>query len=266
MFSRVSHRLFDLAIVIGLVSAVLTVGLTSVHAAPDYYLEAILDTPTCATGPITMTALETARINLPVGGVIIDTAVVNGKILFGPRTEVRKTAISGIFRFGPLQTNVAWPVTLTYTLDVFVNGLHLSHSVSTISCSAVGIPSVSNNFVDLSRTNSGANVHFFAPGDARVDPRPGDRLVIYCDQKDRVVVYGIDDTQTEDKQGFLLAVFNAGDVQAGGIDGLTENLGENGTLSISLNRGWYWVAWNGGKFGATGKDIWVKNFSENACS
>jgi hypothetical protein len=117
-------------------------------------------------------------------------------------------------------------------------------------------------------TSSGGleGTQFFNPGDARMDPRPGDRIAVYCNQKNQVVVYGINDGESADRSGFLLAVFKVNDVRAAGDNGMTKNLGENGTVSISLMKGWYWVSWNGGKFGATGTDTFTKNFSETACN
>ncbi len=103
---------------------------------------------------------------------------------------------------------------------------------------------------------------FFNPGDDRVDPRPGDRLAVYCNQRNKIVVYGIADNLPQEKSGIPLATFSYKAVKAAGKRGLTRYVGTLGSVSISLNKGWFWVAWNGGKYRATGKDIFVKNFED----
>lgn len=107
---------------------------------------------------------------------------------------------------------------------------------------------------------------WFAPGDDRVDPRPGDRLSVYCDVKDKIDVWGIDHTQNDTEKGFRLTTFSYKEVKAAGDNGITKNLGKYGSVSISLKKGWFWVAWNGGPFGANGRGIWVKNFPETMCT
>jgi hypothetical protein len=107
-------------------------------------------------------------------------------------------------------------------------------------------------------------VKWFNPDDDRVQPLPGDRLAVWCNQPDKIVVYGIASDQPGDKSGFFLTVFSYKEVVAAGDKGLTKHLGSNGSVSISLMKGWFWIAWNGGKYNATGQGIFVKNFEDAA--
>jgi hypothetical protein len=112
----------------------------------------------------------------------------------------------------------------------------------------------------------GAGVSFFNPQDGRVDPRPGDRIAVYCNNPnpDRIVVYGIADDVPGPRNGFLLVVFSYKAILAAGDKGVTLSAGENGTVSASLMKGWFWIAWNGGKYRATGQGDFKKNFESVA--
>ncbi|MCC7206598.1 MAG: hypothetical protein IT323_04790 [Anaerolineae bacterium] len=92
---------------------------------------------------------------------------------------------------------------------------------------------------------------FFNPGDGRVDPRPGDRLAIYCNRPaGSVDVWGVDDKS----KGFRLATFTFDDLAAAGLSGLYVTAEPNGTISLSMDeQGNLWAAWNGGQYGAEGQ-------------
>jgi hypothetical protein len=108
---------------------------------------------------------------------------------------------------------------------------------------------------------------WFNPGDDRVDPRPGDRIAVYCNRANEVTVLGVADDVPSNRSGFLLATFKYDDIVEAGERGLTRSAGATGTVSISLIKGWFWVAWNGGKYKATGQGIYNKNFSDDVwCS
>lgn len=130
----------------------------------------------------------------------------------------------------------------------------------TFNCSTGAIVSTGGS---SSTANDGPK--FFNPGDNRVDGRPADRIVIWCNQPDKLVVYGTDPGQPDYRKGFELAVFSVKEIKVAGDQGLVKDAGEHGKVSVSLRKGWYWVAWNGGKFKATGQNIFVKNFPETIC-
>lgn len=96
---------------------------------------------------------------------------------------------------------------------------------------------------------------FFNPGDNRVDPRPGDRLAVWCNQPDTLVVYGIDNNS----RGFPLTTFSNAAIRVAGSNGLTRNLGSTGTVSVSEdNQNNFWLAWNGGPYGNFAKGFSCK--------
>jgi hypothetical protein len=103
-------------------------------------------------------------------------------------------------------------------------------------------------------------VKFFDPGDGRVDPRPGDRLAVWCNiagNPPSIDVWAVGD----DSRGFRLATFNFTDLAAAGPQGIAKNLGRNGKLSAVVDaQNNFFVAWNGGPFGATGAGVFAKSF------
>ncbi len=87
--------------------------------------------------------------------------------------------------------------------------------------------------------------------DDRIDSRPGDRIVLWCDMPDTLVVYGVAD----DSHGFPLASFKYADLVEAGPNGITRTpAGDNGTVSASVDDQYnFWVAWNGGQYRADGQ-------------
>jgi hypothetical protein len=106
----------------------------------------------------------------------------------------------------------------------------------------------------------GQGVEWFNPGDSRIDGRPGDRIAVYCDVLDTVVVWGIDDKSN----GVPLATFDLNDLVAAGRKGLTERLGNYGSVfAVSDSQGNLWIAWSGGPFNATGRGDFAKSLNCN---
>src|SRR5579862_1394749 len=63
------------------------------------------------------------------------------------------------------------------------------------------------------------NSDFFNPYDDRVDPKPGDRVIVYCERKWRDIdVWGTD----EQGNGIYLTSFDYDDIVAVGSEGLTQ--------------------------------------------
>ncbi|MBO9309487.1 MAG: hypothetical protein J7551_06860 [Chloroflexi bacterium] len=82
---------------------------------------------------------------------------------------------------------------------------------------------------------------------ARYDPRPSDRLIVYC-RPGHILVHG-----TGRGQGFFLGLFEFGALEWAGEEGLRLDRGIDGVLSASMGpEGHIWVAWTGGQFNATG--------------
>jgi hypothetical protein len=92
--------------------------------------------------------------------------------------------------------------------------------------------------------------------DGRVDPKAGDRLAIWCNKDPRTVdVWGVGN----DSIGFPLATFTQKDLAAAGPDGVTRVVRNRGAVSAAMDdQGNLWIAWNGGPFGANGRDSFGK--------
>ncbi len=99
---------------------------------------------------------------------------------------------------------------------------------------------------------------FFDPKDGRLEPKPGDRIAVWCDEKEqRIVVYGV----TELGKGFELAIFNIPELIMASRGGLTKAVGGAGTISAYGDpKGYFYVAWNGAH-GANGLGDFAKSFS-----
>jgi hypothetical protein len=110
---------------------------------------------------------------------------------------------------------------------------------------------------------------FFDPGDNRVDPRPGDRVAVYCVLPDELRVIVISDAG----RGVGYTRFKLADLTSAGKPGLwlppltyvTNQPANLGTVSVQLVRSPglanFYVAWNGGQYQATGQGDFHKQFS-----
>src|SRR5205823_1324803 len=115
--------------------------------------------------------------------------------------------------------------------------------------------------------NCTLGVTFFNPGDGRVDPRPGDRIAVWCNTREtppNIVIYGVGDS-TNGSHGFFLGRFTFVELLAAGKKGITRSAGRgNGLISaVADAQGNFYVAWNGGLFKATGVGDFAKTFSCN---
>jgi hypothetical protein len=95
--------------------------------------------------------------------------------------------------------------------------------------------------------------------DGRVDPNPGDRLAIWCNKGQQIMdVWGVDN----ESRGWRLAIFTARELAAAGPGGVTKTTRGLGVVSASMDQqGYIWVAWNGGAFGANGRDSFAKSLN-----
>jgi hypothetical protein len=123
--------------------------------------------------------------------------------------------------------------------------------------------------VDLSADNpclppSGAGAgKFFNPGDGRVDPRPGDRLAVYCNtgaNPPNVDVWGV----LNDSSGRRLFTFTFSDLVKAGAKGITKKVEPLGTIYLSVDaNNWFVAVWTGGPAAATGTKDFAKSFTCN---
>lgn len=104
----------------------------------------------------------------------------------------------------------------------------------------------------------------FFPGDGRVDPKPADRVAVYC-SGNSLTVYGIG----PDSEGVLLATIPFADIVKAGPAGFKVSKELLGTVSVAVDaQNNFWLAWQGdisvkaGKFYADGnpKNGFAKGF------
>lgn len=166
----------------------------------------------------------------------------------------------------PLSLSLFTTITSSYPIPGFPTDFHLEEitwtynadgSLGSISIIYYDCPSgvfwVKNSF----GTEQTGDWH---PGDSRIDPRPGDRVAIYCEPGDQIDVWGIDASG----KGFRLVTFDADEVASAGPTGITLDTGDYGAVSLSIDeKGNSWLAWNGGVFNATGQGDFAKLFRCN---
>jgi hypothetical protein len=201
---------------------------------------------------------------LDVAAIEVITLRINGQIQFQTApTSLNPQNIAGGWGLSWfLGTSPGYPYRWEWEWLYTVNGNTVWRNSAGFICDN-GVPSVFVTNEDMTI----AGPKWFNPGDDRVDPRPGDRVAVYCNRPDEITVMGIADDLPSNRSGFPLATFSYKAIVEAGERGLTRSAGAMGTVSISLIKGWFWVAWNGGKYKATGQNIFSKNFSDEAwCS
>jgi len=193
-------------------------------------------------------------------GVILNRNNMGGnqeRFVFEVRDGAGTILWSGT-NFGGLNPNVqASPVVANYTVAPSFNPI----TFRLISPAGNGFPeqvafSAQGNCPGLPTITPPPQ--FFDPKDGRINGQPGDRVVVYCNQPDQIAVYGVDNNGN----GFELAAFSNRDVVAAGQSGVTKNLGATGTVSLmGTAQGNFWLAWNGGSYGANGQGNFAKAFT-----
>lgn len=206
---------------------------------------------TCTTSSVSASLTEI--YNHPIGSVIWVSGKLNGTPT-GPAIPT-VTIIGGP---GSITTTLLGPygVPLPFISEAIfelrVNGVLVTRSTVIWNCTASGhtVTIVNETFGTSVPSQPTSAPQYWNPGDNRVDPRPGDRLAVWCNQPGKLVVYGIDNNG----KGFLLTTFNNMAILTAGSLGVTKNLGANGTVSVSEDsQGNFWLAWNGGQWNADGQ-------------
>ncbi|GEM_PF-3150016 len=97
--------------------------------------------------------------------------------------------------------------------------------------------------------NCATSATFFSPGDGRLDPRPADRLAVYCNST-TLDVWGVGN----DSRGHRLIIFSLAKVIAAGSTGLQQNLGGDGIVAVGYyGRNLFGVSWIGGPLNGNGQ-------------
>jgi hypothetical protein len=125
-----------------------------------------------------------------------------------------------------------------------------------------GVP-IGGGFTGTGTYNPGAcpSGTFFNPNDGRVDPRPGDRLAVYCNtgaNPPNVDVWGV----LNDSSGRRLFTFTFSDLVKAGAKGITKKVEPLGTIHLSVDANNRFLAvWTGGPAAATGTKDFTKSFT-----
>ena len=133
----------------------------------------------------------------------------------------------------------------------------------TVSVAGAGSAVLTINCVTRAYTvqNYGSGSTFYNPGDGRVDPRPGDRLAVYCNtaaNPPNVDVWGV----LNDSSGRRLFTFTFASLVAAGDKGITKKVEPLGTIFLRVDANNNFLAsWTGGPAAATGVKDFAKSFT-----
>lgn len=148
--------------------------------------------------------------------------------------------------------NVQTGHTYTFSVTGAVNDSGSFTWTDPPSVTSLSIPPNSYGTVSDDSADCGGANNWFRPSDGRVDPRPADRLVIFCNnrvQPPTLDVWGV----MPDKRGVRLYLFNIADLVAAGRRGLTQDLGNQGVLAVGYYApSQFGISWLGGPFNANG--------------
>jgi hypothetical protein len=260
--SMIRVRGFILSILVMACATASLLSTTPALAASPVSQILTVTTATCNANGGSVSGTFTKTLN--VAAIEVITLRINGQIQFQTAaTPLNPQNISGNWGLSWfLGTSPGYPYRWEWEWLYSVNGSTVWRNTAGFDCNN-GVPAVFVTNEDLTL----GTPTWFNPGDDRVDPRPGDRIAVYCNRPNEVTVMGIADDLPSNKSGFPLVTFSYKDIVDAGERGLTRDAGAMGTVSISLNKGWFWVAWNGGKYKATGRGIFTKNFADDTwCS
>jgi hypothetical protein len=261
--SRLMWRGRGLAVLAAVLIAILFSTASTTNASGASWTVKSLNTIGCNSGNIGFTTLVSG-VSFPTNLHFL-TLVDAGGIRYMDE-DAGKPGSNGTYGWHLYYTNSggpatnAWPIPHDTPITVHFELINGAHG-----------PVVASDVITLSKCNGGTIIAnpggaSFSSGDNRVDPRPGDRLAVYCNLTDtppNIVVYGIADNLPDYEKGFFLAQFNVADLLKAGKTGLTENAGASaGSVSMADDgSGNFYVAWNGGQFHATGQHDFSKSFT-----
>lgn len=189
----------------------------------------------------------------------------------GNGTEVGQKSVFGIVNPNPISTLTGdfflFPVPQKnpiHALMMASGGVTLADLTADDPC----LPPSSGGSSGGSGGSSALVVTFFTTADNRVDPRPGDRLDVRCIAPDILHIVAADSSVAVGYARFKLA-----DLLAAGQAGLSKPLlsyvtnapADGGIISASATRSggqtYFYIAWNGGKYNATGQGDFTKAFA-----
>jgi hypothetical protein len=197
-----------------------------------------------ASGSFPSMSFPGCDIRLEGGNVNVDSGMAHIRITSGPMVltdKLKPIATGSITEYTIGFADFAKPEKSSISVHVDVDG-------SVIAEMSGDYPAPCNN---LDLTNFPSYMR-----DGRVDPKAGDRLAIWCNKDPRTVdVWGVGN----DSIGFPLATFTQKELAAAGPEGVTHVVRNMGAVSAAMDsQGNLWIAWNGGPYGANGRDSFGK--------
>lgn len=266
MISRVlrNHRLFYLLCVALLVVALS--GTSKVAQAAGVTISisqvnGIQATCNGAGGNARILVNYTVSVNVPTGSSLILRVSVSAP-------GFSSDNLSGLFPpagfqyDGPYSNSKSTFVSRTYGSSIpanslftitYYNGIGSGGDTIQINCSTGALVGGANV--------SAFNITHFDPADGRIDGKPADRIVIYCNPTatpPSIDIYGI----ANDGTGFFLARFKFSLVVRSGKRGVLLRPVGKGKISllVDANNNFY-AAWNGGPYNANGQGDFAKSFT-----
>ena len=147
-----------------------------------------------------------------------------------------------------------------HSFTLFEDGVAVFSGVADVSSLSLLLPGQTFVVVDNSADCNGGGT-FFNPGDGRVEPQPGDRVVVYCNTSANLPtldVWGV----TDDSQGHELYQFSFANLRRGGAKGIWKRVEPLGSVFASVDaNNQFVVQWFGGPAGATGSKDFAKSFT-----
>jgi hypothetical protein len=258
-------------IIVASFAAMFTLNSPPAHAIGDFISYTANGTGSCSNSHWSVSAFQSYSVLGSTTQTVVATHSFNG---------IAQTPVLGTVNFsgtsGPVlltvfesavgaSFNLTLPYVDSFTMTFSANGTDISNTLWTVSCSSGGVATLTiADVLAGSASVSVPSIQFFNPGDNRVDGKPGDRLVVDCTTSDKIIVYGVADDLESPRNGFYLTTFSYKALAEAGPEGLTQSVSGLGSVSASLINGWYWIAWNGGKYHANGQGGFVKNFQDEA--
>ncbi len=257
-----------LAVLSAVLIALLFSTVTVTHAAGPSWTVVSLNTTGCNSGNIGFTTQVSGITSFPTT-LHFRTIVDAGGIRYMDE-DAGTPGSNGTYGWHLYFSNSGGPATNAWPIP---NDTPIT--VQFLLINGSGGPTVTSTVVTLSKCNGGTLLAsaapasggaFFAPGDGRIDPRPGDRIAVYCNANfvpNSVSVWGIADDQPDYKKGIFLGTFTLPDLLRAGSRGISKSAGAGlGNVSVADDgHGDFYATWAGGKYGATGVHDFAKAFS-----
>jgi hypothetical protein len=216
-----------------------------------------------------------AAANCAVGDHIVDHSVVvegtpGGSGSFQMQTTLGGSGVPFVYNYTIPDAMLGVPISVTGAPGVNTwfnaSGWTSLNGTATITVTVAGAGSAVLTVNCVTKAYSvqnfgGSGGLFYNPGDGRVDPRPGDRLAVYCNtaaNPPSVDVWGV----LNDSSGRRLFTFTFASLVAAGEKGITKKVEPLGTIFLRVDANNHFLAsWTGGPAAATGVKDFAKSFT-----